>query len=212
MDNEKYEYETEMSADIDALAVARKALADNDEWLAANDLDDDRSGGGAIEAMAAVLVAYLGFGLFVAAVFLMAGCGSAQAAEDMWTVDFNVASVHSQENYYIDGAATPFNEDNQGLGIRYGLTDHVDVMAGFYDNSFHKTSVYAGVEWHTSREYLVSVGVAVAAVTGYSGTPTETPLIFLPVVQLGQPEIGMRFGHMPVGEVKFTTFQLYLGF
>ena len=68
----KYEYDTEMAADVDALAFARKALADNDEWLAANDLDGDRSSGGAIEAIAAVLVAYAGFGLFVAAVFWMA--------------------------------------------------------------------------------------------------------------------------------------------
>lgn len=35
----KYDAESEMSADVDALAFARQALKDNDEFIQINDLD-----------------------------------------------------------------------------------------------------------------------------------------------------------------------------
>ena len=167
-----------------------------------------------------ILAAYGAMGLLVAATFWMAGFSpEAKAAkfhvdEPKVFLDINIASKHSQELYWLEGDVdgTPFNEDNAGLGIRYELTEVLDVSVGFYDNSFYNTSVYAGMELHTPRKHWVSVGVAMAAVSGYAGTPTATPLIFLPVVQLGPPQMGARFGHMPIGEVKFTTFQLYVGF
>lgn len=128
-------------------------------------------------------------------------------------VDFNIASFHDQDQWYDDkGQAHDFNEDNMGIGLRKPLTEHIDVSVGFYDNSFHKTSVYTGLEWHTKRTRLVSLGIAAALVSGYTDTPTPTILMFLPVVQLGPPQIGVRVGYMPLGKAKFSTMQFYLGF
>jgi hypothetical protein len=158
-----------------------------------------------------------------------------------WFIDFNVASFHNQEFFYTEETktgvnrpfmldsnggfyygyeeytytetvATPFNEDNFGIGVRYQAYENLDLSVGFYDNSFYKTSVYAGIEVHTKRDRWISVGAALALVSGYSGTPTESVMIFLPIVQIGPPQIGARIGYMPVGETKFGTLQFYLGF
>jgi hypothetical protein len=71
--------ETEMQADYDALAFARKTLYDNQAFLDKHDLggvvgmlNSDESNGGAIEAIGAVLIAYGIFAAFIYAVFLMA--------------------------------------------------------------------------------------------------------------------------------------------
>jgi hypothetical protein len=154
-----------------------------------------------------------------------------------WFIDFNVASFHNQEFFYTEEertvtsynpylnpndpyqtytytevVETPFNEDNFGLGVRYEAHENLDVSVGFYDNSFYNTSVYAGVEVHTKRERWISVGASLALVSGYSGTPTETIMFVLPMVQIGPPQIGARIGYMPFGEVKFGTMQFYVGF
>lgn len=168
---------------------------------------------------------------FVLSVFA-ASKANAFEVRDKPTVflDFNIASKHSQDHYYVEEPvyyqAHPmydhlpdthmvkyqFNEDNAGLGIRYQVHENIDISLGFYDNSYHKTSVYVGAEAHTSRKRLISIGIALATVSGYSDTPTETPLLLLPVVQIGPPQIGARIGYIPFGEIKFTTFQMYLGF
>ncbi len=131
-------------------------------------------------------------------------------------IDLHVTSVHSQANYYLDVGdrteETPFNKNNGGIGLRYQVEDFLDVTAGFYKNSFYNTSVYLGGEIHSSRKSFVSVGLAAALITGYIGTPTSTPVIALPIVQIGVPQVGIRVGYMPFGIARFATFSLYVGF
>ena len=151
-----------------------------------------------------------------------------------WFFDFNVASYHNQDLFYTEETfersymspyrvepikytvteivETPFNENNFGIGIRYEVRPNIDLSVGFYDNSFYKTSIYAGAEFHTLRSRWISIGVAFGLVSGYQGTPTPSTFLVLPVVQLGPPQMGVRLGYMPVGEVKFGTMQFYLGF
>lgn len=174
--------------------------------------------------------------IIISGLLLLAGNAHAFNVSDdpKWFIDFNVASFHNQDLFYteetktgyinnpylgIEGeytytetVATPFNEDNFGIGIRREVHENLDISVGFYDNSFYKTSVYAGIEVHTKRDRWISVGAALALVSGYSGTPTETIMFVLPMVQIGPPQMGARIGYMPFGEVKFGTVQFYLGF
>jgi len=135
-------------------------------------------------------------------------------------VDLHMTSFHSQENYYEDyetdeGTKTttiPFNEENFGIGVRYQLEDFLDVSVGFFKNSFYNTSVYLGGEVYTSRQRLISIGLAVGLVSGYRGTTIDTPVMVMPIMQVGVPEIGVRIGVVPFGVVPFATVSLYAGF
>ena len=137
-------------------------------------------------------------------------------------IDLHVTSFHSQDNWYLieqyqDGTETiteiPFNENNIGIGVRWQIEEFLDTSIGFFKNSFHNTSFYVGGEIHTPRDYFVSVGFTVALVTGYTGQiPTETPIIAMPIVQIGVPKFGVRIGYKPFGIVKFGTLSFYVGF
>lgn len=163
-------------------------------------------------------------------VLLLVSTSVAAFEESQIYIDLHVTSWHNQENFYTEvpvyyrahpmyhnepktqTIATPFNSNNGGIGIRGELEDWLDVGFGFYKNSFYKTSVYGGIEIHTSRKRFVSLGLTLMAVSGYMDTPTPTPVIVMPVINLGIPEIGMRVGYMPFGEVPFATMSFYVGF
>lgn len=134
---------------------------------------------------------------------------SAHASEGDYYLDVHLVSKHSQ-SYYYDNAGKPqqFNEQNLGIGLAYQFSPSWRVGGGFYDNSYHKTSAYLGVEGNVQLYKYMWAGVAVAAVTGYQGTPTQTPLIFLPMITVGNERVRAKIGIAPIGEIQFMTFTL----
>jgi hypothetical protein len=147
----------------------------------------------------------------------------ALSAQELW-LDVHLLSNHSAD-YYYDGCdrrayddrnicqvKRPFNENNLGLGLGYELNRYVELGVGFYENSYYNTSVYAGGDVHiplvaTPRGH-VKLGAAIAFVTGYENTPTQTPILFLPTLTVGNEHVRAKIGFAPVGEVTFYTLSV----
>jgi hypothetical protein len=161
---------------------------------------------------------------------LWAGMAS---ANDVF-IDVNGFSKHSQGSYITDCATTTtpkskshgkghgkghggttstscgsekFNSQNGGLGLTYSMTKHFDAKVGFYDNSYYRTSWYAGVNAKYDFNYgkfSISPGVMVGGATGYDNTPMYgdvVQLIAIPNVKMAYGPIGMTLGYIPKSPV-----------
>lgn len=117
-------------------------------------------------------------------------------------------SKHFQER---DNGTEP-NEENYGLGFKSDIW-----VAGFYDNSHEKTSVYFGNEFEHKYSQVVSFGIQVGFVSGYTDDQLETPaignfhLFALPEIILTDDVIGKavryKIGIAP-GDKGAITFQI----
>ncbi len=90
------------------------------------------------------------------------------------SLDLNLASVHTEA-----WARRELNQVNPGLGLEYQASPDWSAAAGFYRNSYRRTSAYAlGVwtPWHVAIPggLTASAGLAAGVVSGY--TRTECPL------------------------------------
>ena len=107
-----------------------------------------------------------------------------------------------------------YNSANYGAGLKYGFTDYVDGFVGFYDNSYYKTSFYAGVnikrDFHPiDTKFRIAPGLKLGLVSGYDGTPDDdttigpgntTPLV-VPNVEFGYGRYYINTGFIPaIGE------------
>lgn len=152
-------------------------------------------------------------------------------ANDVY-VDINGFSKHSQDTY-VTGCTTTnpdhgrghphsgrekhlptttcasekFNSQNFGLGVTYSLTPHFDAKLGFYDNSYYRTTLYAGVnakhDFHYEK-FTLSPGVMVGGATGYDKTPMEgdvVQLIAIPNVKMSYDMVGVTVGYIPKSPV-----------
>ena len=96
-----------------------------------------------------------------------------------------------------------YNAYNYGLGAMYELDDHIAVKGGFYDNSYSKTSVYAGVNvrWEIPVGKLkVIPNTTVGFVTGYDDTEVDASkyqLTALPAVGIGTDNVRVNVGYIP---------------
>lgn len=110
------------------------------------------------------------------ALFAVPLVGSATPGQ--WWLDLNVASKHSERTYFWDGRVQRFNETNLGLGATYELKPWCDVKAGWFENSYDKTSGYALVnaKWNLvkDRRWSLAPGLATGIVSGYRNTPEQT--------------------------------------
>ena len=141
--------------------------------------------------------------------------------------DINVTSLHSR-SYWIDNNNDhiPFNENNAGLGLTHELSKHknFELKGGFYDNSYHKISLYGLLNFkHTfymGNHFYAAPGVAVGAVSGYKGTygdytrgHANVEPVILSNVSVGTEEIRLNVGYVPKvrqQNISFLTFQLEL--
>lgn len=101
----------------------------------------------------------------------------------------NLASHHSGDG--------EFNEKNYGMGgaCKYkGLT----YSAGFYDNSYDKTSYYGGVGIETSGTYRA--GLSLLAVSGYKDfveSASRVSLVPLPELSANYGRYKIMLGYLP---------------
>lgn len=150
-----------------------------------------------------------------------------------WSIDLNGLSRHSESRYVENGVSREYNETNRGLGatiewLEWGdfvkRSKHTqwiekagidaDIKFGFFDNSYNKTSFYAGPFFHkdlTAGDWKFAPGIALLLTTGYKNTPEDAPVVFpIPVfgVEIGHRAVKLNFGYVPWGEVDFATVQL----
>lgn len=133
-----------------------------------------------------------------------------------WTMDINTGSKHSDNSY---GSHQYYNEENDGFGVSYGYTKNIDLKVGFFENSYFKTSMYAGVvlnkDYYIFNNILISPGLGLMLSTGYDDTPIDAPLIapiFHPSISFGHKALRSTIGYIPYGEDKVITFQTQILF
>ncbi len=121
--------------------------------------------------------------LTLAALTLVAALGSAARADTpalpstpqggRWGLDISTTSYHTRQ-----WARDSLNQDNPGLGIEYQCTRSSGFAAGFYKNSYSRTSLYA-LATYTPLHIALPAGFSVAAgglagvISGY--TSAEAP-------------------------------------
>lgn len=127
---------------------------------------------------------------------------------DLW-FDLHGVSKHTGSPVWYDGKDyRKWNEINIGGGISYEMNPNLEASAGFFNNSFYKPSVYAGLDLHTTRAKFVSAGLAFGPISGYTNTPTKTLVFVLPNVVFTKGKFRARVGYMPVGISKAITFSI----
>jgi hypothetical protein len=110
------------------------------------------------------------------------------AADELWAV----ATVRS---YHFDRDRKDYNEDNYGLGLEYKGTGRWGAMAGFYDNSQSRTSVYAGATYGLGQAGPAKFGACICGVTGYKKYAVMP--ILLPSVAFEGKRFGINIGVLP---------------
>lgn len=103
-----------------------------------------------------------------------------------------------------------FNETNSGFGYRHDITGSLSAGGGIYDNSYNNTSVYAGIDLHTSRDKRMGVGIQAGIVTGYEDTPQGAGVVTafaLPYIRAGHGRVFAEVGYLPpVAGISVITF------
>lgn len=140
-------------------------------------------------------------------IILMMLANSSYAQE--YSLDINIGSRHGDSGYISNDIYSSYNENNTGVGItRYG--ENFDLRAGYFKNSYNKSSVYAGIQPKLRLTPQFSAGILFAASSGYSNTPENTYFIVLPNVDLRWKEFGLNLGYVPDfgdGYTSVTTLQ-----
>lgn len=123
---------------------------------------------------------------------LIFGYSSNTLSSEVW-LNTHLASYHHQAQY-------EYNENNLGLGISYPLSPEFDLVTGFYENSYNKTSYYAGYRRHTADNYGFSVGISAVVVTGYEDTrytSASAIVMFLPNLTYSLKNFRVELGIIP---------------
>jgi hypothetical protein len=101
---------------------------------------------------------------FLAITFLLVSRGThAQEGEQVYngwnpSLAVNLASYHfSKKDDY------KYNETNLGLGVEFDN----GVVAGFYENSYSKTTAYLGYAWRPLELGIIKAGVVLGVASGY---------------------------------------------
>lgn len=129
---------------------------------------------------------------------------------DNVSIELNGYSIHGAEKYWDKNRKIyrSYNSFNRGIGVKYGLTEYLDMVAGGYKNSYYKTSFYGGVvvkkDFHFDN-VRVTPGVKVGLVTGYDGTendrfvvgPMKTLPMIVPTLEFGYDNKYVSVGFVP---------------
>lgn len=128
-----------------------------------------------------------------------------------WSVDLNTSSSHRDSS---NNSRTFFNEENDGAGFTYGYSKHIDIKAGFFENSYFRTTVYAGAvlnqDFYLFNHFVISPGIGLIFATGYDNTPADAPIIapiVHPSISFGYKYLRSTIGYIPYDDARVITFQ-----
>ena len=124
---------------------------------------------------------------------------------DGW-LDIHLTSFHANRTYVDQsGNDVKYNQSNLGLGLSLPVNANIDARAGFFENSFNKTSLYAGADFHTNSNKLISAGINTGLASGYKNTPantsTVTPML-VPYLSFKLKNFRTQIGYIPAIDPK----------
>lgn len=136
--------------------------------------------------------------ILISAVILLA-TGNGAIADYL---DVNLASYHSSSWY-------DYNNNNLGLGYSKGLSQNLELITGFYENSFYTQTVYGGVDLHTSDRRGFRAGISLGIATGYI-----SPFFALPNITYRVGNIRTKIGYIPEigGDTQSNAVTLQVGY
>jgi len=145
--------------------------------------------------------------------------GTAVAEKGDVTLVVNLLSWHGDDTYcYENKCGQEYNETNLGLGAKYEFQEGFEVVGGFFDNSYNKTSVYGGMNFKHTIKFMdgileIAPGLTAGFVSGYDDTPERSqglrPMV-LPNISATVNHVQVTLGYIPgIGEdtVSVTTLQ-----
>ena len=148
--------------------------------------------------------------LLLAAALMLAGT-TAYSIEGWMNV--HLASSHIQPVYYDKGQPRIYNQNNFGIGLAIPVSEKLDAITGFYDNSYNETSIYAGVNYHTANKYGLSAGINLGLVSGYDDTPNtdyKVIVMLVPHITYAVKNLRTEFGFIPSYGVEGKTSAMTL--
>lgn len=130
---------------------------------------------------------------------------------DSYLYFHGISSHLNADGWYSESATspcgchkfTPYREFNPGLGLGYEVVNYIEARAGFFLNSYDRTSLYTGINWHTTYARPLSVGFQAGLVTGYENTPatdfenTKLTGYVLPTVRGNADGFSIEMGFIP---------------
>ena len=123
-------------------------------------------------------------------------------------INIHLGSHHLQSYYEVNGEPHPYNEANFGMGVSLPIASNIDALAGFYENSYNKTSAYVAANLHTANSRGFSIGVNSGIVTGYGNTPVKGEklrLMLLPHVTYALKNFRTEIGYAPSFGIEGST-------
>lgn len=120
-------------------------------------------------------------------------------------VDVNLASKHLYSSHDYD-----LNQRNYGLGITV-KDDRLSYKAGWFRNSYRKTSIYALANYDIIESRSYSFGFSAGLVSGYADTSGEAYTITHNVQVMVLPNVNFRIDrfNVNIGVLpKLLTLQL----
>lgn len=110
-------------------------------------------------------------------------------------------SLHATD---YDDNGRKWDETNYGMGLRYEVNKDWAMQGGFYQNSQHRTSVYAGVDWLPLHVGPFSAGGGLGIATGYSLAPV-VPVATLNVRATLASRVDVMVRYLPPITPKMTS-------
>jgi len=111
-------------------------------------------------------------------------------AQEIWTTAM-IRSYHSDRSAH-------FNEQNTGFGFEYKAKDEDQkVVAGAYNNSYNRLSIYAGKAWLPWSHGNWSAGAIYGLVSGYPRYKYNLGLLGLGVLQYENGKYGANILVVP---------------
>lgn len=122
-------------------------------------------------------------------------------------LDLNLASVHTER-----WARQDLNQTNPGLGVTAHLNKNWAVSAGWYQNSYRRTSAYALAQWtpvHVQVDsWRVDAGAEAGLVSGYRRAEVPSaPVMAAALVRVVAPKgWSVNFTMVPNGPNRSSGF------
>lgn len=127
----------------------------------------------------------------------------AEAVKSFDSIDISLRSYHFNDRCW-SGCTKKFNEANYGMGITKQVRSNTDVVIGFLQNSFEKTSIYGMFNFNfkmgmkQAGNVTFKPGIALGVANGYGETVAKNWNGWVPVIS---PNVSMYMGrlHLNVG-------------
>ena len=97
-------------------------------------------------------------------------------------LDIHLLSRHFTTTYTKEGMDYAYNENNLGLGLDISRTKNSSYIVGFFDNSYNNTTVYAGMDFHSTG--VLAIGISAGVATGYQNVHDESSDSYLKVLSI----------------------------